>query len=313
MKELMVNMGVRTTPVYHIVVLLSCLLATSITGSGQTRPAAASAIDIRTEPNAVVWIDEVRRGVTNSSGQLAIPKISHGRHILRVRAAGFAERTLPLTTATRTVTVELKRSNDPAELTFQKAESAMEKASDDTARKEAAELYRAAIKLRPTYAAAYVGLARALLELHDYPAALAEIQMARRYRPVYPEASAVEGRIYRSSVFLDKAIASFKRSVREARGFQPESHTGLALAYEEQGKYDDAAKELGAAISQLSDAEPIVYQLLGAIYERQEKYKEAVAAYEKYIELAPNGSLAPAVRSMLDQLRRQAAGERLMP
>jgi cytochrome c-type biogenesis protein CcmH/NrfG len=38
-----------------------------------------------------------------------------------------------------------------------------------------------------------------------------------------------------------------------------------------------------------------------------EKYKDAVEAYEKYLELAPDGSLAPAVRSIIDQLRRQAA------
>jgi hypothetical protein len=37
-----------------------------------------------------------------------------------------------------------------------------------------------------------------------------------------------------------------------------------------------------------------------------EKYKEAVEAYEKYLQLAPEGSLAPAVRSVIDQLRRQA-------
>jgi regulator of sirC expression with transglutaminase-like and TPR domain len=49
-----------------------------------------------------------------------------------------------------------------------------------------------------------------------------------------------------------------------------------------------------------------LYQLLGAVYEKLEKYKEAVAAYEKYLELAPDGNLAPAIRSVMDQLRKQA-------
>jgi hypothetical protein len=48
--------------------------------------------------------------------------------------------------------------------------------------------------------------------------------------------------------------------------------------------------------------------MLGAAYEKQRKNKEAVAAYEKYLALAPNGSLAPAVRSIIDQLRREAEG-----
>lgn len=75
----------------------------------------------------------------------------------------------------------------------------------------------------------------------------------------------------------------------------------------------EAAAEYRAAISQLSDSEPILYQLLGAVYERMEKYKEAVAAYEKYLQLAPQGNLAPAVRSIIDQLRKQAEGQTLEP
>ena len=53
--------------------------------------------------------------------------------------------------------------------------------------------------------------------------------------------------------------------------------------------------------------------MLGAAYEKLEKPKEAVAAYEKYLELAPNGSFAAAIRSILDQLKREAAGEQIIP
>jgi len=57
----------------------------------------------------------------------------------------------------------------------------------------------------------------------------------------------------------------------------------------------------------------VIYQLLGAAYEKQRNYKDAIVAYEKYLELAPNGSLAPAIRSMIDQLRRDAAGQEIIP
>jgi cytochrome c-type biogenesis protein CcmH/NrfG len=57
----------------------------------------------------------------------------------------------------------------------------------------------------------------------------------------------------------------------------------------------------------------VIYQLLGAAYERAQKYKEAVDAYEKYLALAPNGSLAPAIRSIIDQLKRDAAGQEIIP
>lgn len=284
----------------------------------QRKPAGGAAstksLTVRTEANAVVWLDEVRRGVTDADGKLQLEKITSARHTLRVRASGFKERTLPLLPTQRgLIEVRLTRTTDEAELTFQQAEVAREKAKDDEARRAAAELYRRAIELRPTFPAAHVGLARILLDMNDYKKALGEIDEARRDRPVYPEASAVEGRIYRYAAFWDDAIASFRRAIREARGFQPEAHTGLALLLEEKGMNEEAAAEFRTAINQLSDSEPVIYQLLGAMYEKMEKYKEAVEAYEKYLQLAPEGNLAPAVRSVIDQLRKQAEEQSIQP
>jgi tetratricopeptide (TPR) repeat protein len=281
--------------------------------SGSASPATKS-LTINTEANAIVWLDEVRRGVTDAGGKLTIEKVSAGRHTLRMRASGFKERTLAVAAAQRSpLAVPLTRTTDEAELIFQQAETAREKAKDDEARRAAAELYRRAIELRPAFPAAHVGLARVLLDLNDYKKALGEIEEARASRPVYPEASAVEGRIYRYAAFWDDAIASFRRAIREARGFQPEAHTGLALLLEEKGMNEEAAAEFRTAINQLSDSEPVIYQLLGAVYEKLEKYKEAVEAYEKYLQLAPEGNLAPAVRSVIDQLRKQAAEQAAQP
>lgn len=276
--------------------------------------ASTKSLTIRTEANAIVWLDEVRRGVTDAGGLLKVEKVAAGRHTLRVRASGFKERTLALSPTQRgQIEVRLTRTTDEAELIFQQAETAREKARDDESRRAAAELYRRAIELRPSNAPAHVGLARILLDLNDYKKGLAEIDEARRYRRVYPEASAVEGRIYRYAAFWDDAIASFRRAIREGRGFQPEARTGLALLLEEKGMNEEAAAEFRTAINQLSDAEPVIYQLLGAVYEKMEKYKEAVEAYEKYLQLAPEGNLAPAVRSIIDQLRKQAAEQSTQP
>lgn len=306
----------RRIAAFALVVVV--LLASATTSFPQRRRGTVSAppaksIIITTEPNAIVWIDEIRRGQTDASGKLELQKISPGRHTLRVRAIGFKEATLPLLAAKRSLSVKLVRTTDQAELTFQQAEDAREKAKDDAARKSAAELYRAAMRLRPAYPAAHVGLARVLLDLNQYQAALDEIEAARRTRPVYAEASAVEGRINREAAFTDEAIASFRRAIKEARGFQPEAHVGLARVLEDKGQYDEAIAEFRKAIDQLSDSEPVIYQLLGAAYERQQKFKEAVSAYEKYLALAPNGSLAPAVRSIIEQLRRDAAGQEIIP
>ncbi|MFN2491685.1 MAG: tetratricopeptide repeat protein [Pyrinomonadaceae bacterium] len=296
-----------------IVVLLSASEVFSQRRSTIIPPGPSGVVTISTQPNAIVWIDEIRRGVTDASGRLQVKKVSSGRHTVRVRATGFREVVTPLLPGRRAITVKLVRTTDQAELIFQQAEEAREKAKDDEARRAAVQLYQQALRLRSAFPAAHVGLARVLLDLNEYQEALAAIDAARSTRPAYAEASAVEGRINREAAFTDEAIQSFRRAIREARGPQPEAHVGLARILEEQGKYPEAIAEYRTALAQLSDSEPVIYQLLGAAYEKQEKYKEALAAYEKYLELAPNGSLAPALRSIIDQLRRDAAGQEIIP
>jgi len=301
--------------VSNLLLALCLLLLVSMTSRSQRRTAATAppSLTIQSEPNATIWIDEIRRGTTDASGKLVLPKIASGRHLLRVRANGFKELSLPLLPGGRSVAARLVRTTDQAELAFQQAEAEREQAKDDDLRNRAADAYRLALKLRAAFPAAHVGLARVLMDLNQYQNALNEIEAARRYRAVYPEASAVEGRIYREMAFADEAVKSFRRAIREGAGVQPEAHVGLARLYEDRGQYAEAATEYEIAIKQLFDSEPVIYQLLGAVYERLEKYKEALTAYEKYLQLAPNGGLAPAVRSIIEQVRRQAAGQELRP
>ena len=93
----------------------------------KTPPAAASSpnktITVHTEAKAIVWLDEVRRGVTDDTGNLTLEKVSAGRHTLRVRASGFKERQLTLLPTQRgQIDVRLTRTTDEAELIFQQAE-----------------------------------------------------------------------------------------------------------------------------------------------------------------------------------------------
>jgi len=291
------------------VVFVACL-GNGVFAQRQSRPASTANVSrtltIITEPNAIVWLDEIRRGTTDAAGKLALLKVSTGQHLLRARANGFKEATMSLTPAqSGEIKVRLVRTTDEAELIFQQAENAREQSKDDESRQKAAELYRQALKLRPAFPSAHVGLARVLMDLSDENGALAEIEAARRARAVYPEASAVEGRIYRESAQTDEAIGAFNRAIRESHGFQPEAHVGIGRVYEDKGQYELAAREFEIAIKQLSDTEPIIYQMLGAAYEKTGKNKEAVVAYENYLRLAPNGSLAPAVKSIIEQLREQ--------
>ena len=299
------------------ILFLTAVLFFNSSPSNQTQKTtartSAPVLTITSEPNAIVWIDEIRRGTTDASGSLVITKLTPGRHTLRVRGAGFKETTLPLIPGRRSVAVKLVTTTDKAELKFQQAETAREQAKDEADREKAADLYRDAIKLRAAYPAAQVGLARVLMDLNQFRKAHEAIDSARRARPSYPEASAIEGRIYREEAFEDEAIRSFRRSIREGNGFQPEAHVGLAKVLEDKGQFAEAVLEFRKAIDQLSDSEPVIYQMLGAAYEKLEKPKDAVVAYEKYLELAPSGSYDAAIRSILDQLKREAAGEQIIP
>ena len=274
---------------------------------------SAPALTITTEPNAGVWIDEIRRGTTDATGKLAVNNVSIKRHTVRVRAQGFKESTTPLVAGRRTMVIKLVPTTDPAELLFQQAETAREKAREDKDRENAVALYEQALKLKPAIPAAHVGLARLFLDMDQFEKAHDEIDAARKFKPVYPEASAVQGRIFREQAFNPEAIRSYRRAIREAGGVQPEAHVGLARVFEDNGDFSEAIINYRKAIEQLSDSEPVIYQLLGAAYEKMQKPKEAVSAYEKYLQLAPNGSYATAIRSILDQLKREAAGEQIIP
>src|SRR6266508_6651273 len=128
----------------------------------------ARTLTVVSEPNAIVWVDEIRRGTTDTGGRLTSIKLLTGAHTLRVRASGFRESSLPIPATQRgEVRVRLVRTTDDAELTFQQAETARETARDDTARQNSVDLYRKALRLRQSFPAAHVGLARVLLDLND--------------------------------------------------------------------------------------------------------------------------------------------------
>ncbi len=274
------------------------------TKSATTKTGARSII-VKTQPGALVWMDEVRRGAADTSGQLQLANVSAGRHTLRVRAGGFAERTLAVLPAQRgLIEVRLTPTTDEAELLFQQAEAAREKAGGA---QQSVELYRRALALRSRFPAARVGLARSLMGTDDHDGALEQLAAARRVRPSYPEASAVEGRVLRGLGDPDAAIEAYRRAIREGRGFQPEAYTGLGIVFEEKGEHEEAVNAFRKAVAQLSDTEPVLYELLGRNYEKLERWKDAANAYEKYLQLAPEGSHASAIRSIIEQLQRQAA------
>ena len=279
------------------------------------RANCARAITVITEPNATVWLNGVNYGTTDENGKLILKPIPAGAQTLRVRADGFKEATQNLTAAQKgDVKIALTKTTDEAELAFQQAEA-----------EKSAELYRKVIKLQPKNAEAHLGLARILADEGLLDEALKAIANARKARPVYPEASAVEGRIYKTEGDEEKAIASFKRAIREGKGFQPEAHTGLALLYKdraefaggagdfeaEEANYEEAVKWFAPAVKQLAGAPDaiVIYQMYGLVYEKMKRPKEAIKVYEDFLKTFPDTSEAAAVQSFIVQLKKQMSDQ----
>lgn len=306
------------------VVAVSTGLFSAVTYAQPGKSPAATqfrAITVITQPDTSVWIDGVNRGKTDTSGRLEIRTVSSGPHSLRLRADGFKEKSQPLSAAQKgEINIILVKTRDEAELAYQEAERLT-----GADREKSAEAYRRAIKLRPIYPEAYLGLARVLSEAGDLDEAKAAIVLARKLRPGYAEASAVEGRIQKENGEEAKAIAAFKRAITEGKGFQPEAYAGLGLLYKEKAEgfggsgdfdcedlnYTEAAKNLKSAVKQLSGAPDtiVIYQLLGLIYERQKKYKDAIATYEEFLRIFPDSVEATAVRSFIVQLKKDMASQ----
>jgi len=298
---------------FGLLFLLILLLATA--------PIAQSrgfrSITIVSEPNAAVWVDGVHYGTTGADGRLTVTTISPGKHTIRVRAGGFAEASKPLPPTHRgDFLVKLTATSDEAWLAFQEGERY---ASTD--RTKTVESYRRAIKLNPKLIAAHLGLSRALSEGGNTEAALAAIKALRTVSPRNAEASAIEGRIYKDLDNEPKAIATFKRAIAEGGGFQPEAYAGLGLLYKEKAEAGDpadpevvsatkeAVKNLSVAVKQLSGAPDamVIMQLLGVMFERQKRYKEAIAVYEDFLRIFPESNEAEAVRSFIVQINKQLA------
>ena len=216
------------------------------------------------------------------------------------------------------IKIALTETRDPAELAFQEGER---QATLDRAKAEAA--YRKAIAANPKLIAAHVGLLRNLAEGRSYDKALAALKELRKVSPRNAEASAIEGRIHKDLGDEAKAIASFKRAITEGGGFQPEAYAGLGLLYQARAEglgdeeeqqtaaYNEAAKNLMAAVKQLSGAPDaaVIYQLVGMIYEQQKRYREAIALYEDFLKTFPDSAEAEAVRSFIVQIKKEMAAE----
>ena len=306
----------RPVRIPFFAILIAALLLAVTAVHGQSPAAKLRTITVATSPKAAVWIDGVKYGVTNDSGELTIRTVLPGRKRIVVRLDGHKQAQLDLLpTRSGTVEIPVTPTTDEAELAFQEGERL-----STVDRPKAIAAYEKAAKLRPKFAEAYIGAARMYADSAKFDKAHAAVAQARKASPGNAEASVVDGRAYKAAGDNEKAIVAYKRSIKEGRGFQPEAFAGLGLLYKEQAEqfaadgdreaeaknYQLAAENLAASIKQLSGAPDavVMYQFLGLIYEERKETAKAIAVYEEFIELYPDNPEAETFRSFIVQLKK---------
>jgi tetratricopeptide (TPR) repeat protein len=80
-------------------------------------------------------------------------------------------------------------------------------------------------------------------------------------------------------------------------------HRERAQYYEGIGQIEEAIREYQAALH-LSPGEPTLHQSLALLFERQGRFPDAVASYERYLEIDSGAADGSAIRTRIEVLRR---------
>jgi len=160
-----------------------------------------------------------------------------------------------------------------------------------------AELQRA-LSLAPNSDDAYARLGDAHLASGQKVEAIAAYQAAIRANPYYWYNHNKLARGYLQTGDAEHALGEYKRVI-ELASDNPVGYENTAAVYIRQGNYVEAIPALEKAVAARSDGPN--YSNLGTAYFFVKRYKDAVIAFEKAVQLSPNdeqvmGNLADAYR-----------------
>jgi len=273
--------------------------------TGRTLGASGAVKVITGQPGSVVFINNIRHGVTSDAGELDLPHVKAGSYPVRVRSVGYADWTgavVVVPGGNRVLKVSQQQTSDEPTLHYQRGDALRDKGKN----RDAIEEYQKALALRPSLAEAQIAMARCLITLQDFQQAEKQVQTALRIGGrTAVEAQTVLGNLRRNQGLVDESIVEYRKAIRLARGIAFEAHIGLAIALDEQGNVDESVKEYRIGILQDMETEPILYYQLAEILEKANRNKEAIDAYRNYLRLDPEGEYASAVESIIERLKEE--------
>ena len=265
---------------------------------------------------------------TREGGRCTFTVASNGVYMVRMSEQGFKDVSVrveligntrgyatlelkPNPKEASTVTGEAAPAGDPnlvsaldlnvpenARQEFEKGQSALKGNKLD----ESISHFRKAIKLYEPFPQAYTLVGTAYMEKKEWKEAEKALQRATSLDSKSADAYLALGAVLNQTKEYPRAEVALLHGL-ELNPEAPGGHYELAKTYWELGRWQEAAPHARKAVSLTPDlASPHV--LLGNVLLREHNAQGALHEYQEYLRLDPNGSMAEAVRNMVEKLQK---------
>ncbi|NOY78505.1 MAG: tetratricopeptide repeat protein [Calditrichaeota bacterium] len=169
---------------------------------------------------------------------------------------------------------------------------------------EAEQRLKFALRLNPKSPEARANLGLAYLYQKKWDAAIEELKAALKRDPTLVEAQYNLGFAYlQRDQSYTEAISEWEKAVKIDPEYS-DAHYNLGLAYWKIGQPQKAIQELETA-RKLEPGTPLLYKLLGRLYESQKDYPRAIQNYKLYLESAVGAKDAGAIQKRLANLEER--------
>ncbi len=161
--------------------------------------------------------------------------------------------------------------------------------------------YREAIRIKPNFEPAYLGLGALLARQQKDTEAMAEFKKALIIKPDFATARFHLGALLEKNNYLEEALVQYREAVR----FQPDEasfHNNLGVALLKLDRLKEATEEFQVAV-QLKPDHAGAFNNLGMALSRAGKMEEASAAFREALRLAPDCANAQIHLSRIQQTK----------
>lgn len=303
------------------------LPGTTLEISGQVRAAGGQ----KSAANVMVRLERFGGGLvdqtaTDGTGQFRFASLAAGQYVVTARADGLAARTSQIdlgrafprqhvilqlepeesafrTPRAKAATVD-SRVPPEARREFEKGMEARRGRRED----EAVRHLENAVRLHPDFKEAHLALADAHLDARRWGEAERALRRALALGPKTPETLVTLGEALRRQKKFGEAEAALIEGLRLERGSW-RGHFTLGRVYWETNEVLKAAPHVGQALK-INPTFAEGHLLAGNIFVRLSMPEHAVASYEEYLRLAPDGEFATLTEENLRKLKQTLPAKR---